>query len=188
MTTNFTASNGIQIFGGTGYIKWSSLTNFNQSLEFAPTSVADEAFAEWYQHRRDAELGRWRDPENPNMVVYRVPENDDTDGRAVRVIDEATGAYSSLWERDVKRFERGSMHATAARWFAAHPEPKPWESAEEGEMWLITCGTGYKNAPAIVKDGSFYFPNRYGDGMDFIDLEGVMTATRIWPTEESDDE
>lgn len=150
-------------------------------------SMMDNAMAEWYQHRRDVELGRWRDPEAPDKVVYHLPSaKREATGRTVRVLDERLGATVICNEHLERSSDPTNAEPSAARYFAAHPEPKPWESAEEGEMWLITCGTVYKNAPAIVKDGSFYFPNRYGDGMDFIDLEGVMTATRVFPEPEDE--
>src|SRR5690625_2476196 len=129
-TETFTATNGLTFtFPEDGSIRWEA---------GHPPRLVTEALREYFIAERDTELGRWRDEEKPNMVVYRVPENDDKDGRAVRVIDEATGAYFSLWERDVKHFERGSVHATAARYFAAHPEPRPWHSAQPGEVWLLT--------------------------------------------------
>lgn len=142
-----------------------------------------QALREYFQHERDQELGRWRDPENPDMVVYRVPESDDMDGRAVRVIDEATGAYIPLWERDVTYFERGSMYATAARYFAAHPETKPWHDAKPGEAWVITINDLPQHAAIVdyaegfVTQGNTYSPFS----------PRITHATRIWPEESDDD-
>src|SRR5690625_2213486 len=149
MTTNFTASNGIQLFGGTGYIKWSSLTNFNQSLEFALTSVADEAFAERYQHRRDTELGRWRDPEAPDVVVSHLPSaKREATGRTVRVLDERLGAAAICNEHLERSSDPTNAEPTAKRYFAAHPEPKPWENAKPNEVWVLTIDG--QDQPAIV--------------------------------------
>ena len=180
MTTNFTASNGFQIFVGTGYIKWSSLTNFNQSLEFAPTSVADEAFAEWYQHRRDTELGRWRDPENPDLVIY--PNGDD----AVCVFSESTG---SCWDvlRSVATRERPAYSTwveSAARYFAANPEPKPWHSAEAGTFWRIHLDADDGLGRLTIAHGDNTFTDQYGIGWKAHDIH---RADRLYPEESRDE-
>ena len=199
MTDIFTATNGIEIeISEDGYLLGKG--DYGSGPTYAtggPDGIA--ALREYLQHRRDTELGRWRDPEAPDMVVYRVPEapdmvvyrvpeNDDEDGRAVRVMDESTGAYASLWERDVKHFERGSMHATAARYFAAHPEKKPWHDAKTGEVWLLKMDT----EPAAFAVGVFDC-----DGTPYFSVPGaedfstkywrITAGRRIWP-EESDDE
>ena len=70
---------------------------------------------EYFQAERDKELGRWRDPENKDMVAYRTPEEDDEDGRCVLVLNETTGATSYEWER--LHYSR-----SARRYFAAHPD------------------------------------------------------------------
>lgn len=118
----FTPSNGVTVtIDDNGYLL--ATTDDGMCHATGGAALGVQALREYFTHERDQELGRWRDPENTNIVVYRVPENDNKGGRAVRVIDEATGTYASLWERDVKHFERGSMHATAARYFEQHPEP-----------------------------------------------------------------
>ena len=58
-----------------------------------------QAAREFFQAERDEELGRWRDPENPNMVAYRTPEDDDGCGRCILLLDENTGDNHWEWER-----------------------------------------------------------------------------------------
>ena len=96
----------------------------------APIILSEEEMDELRAHlqaERDEQLGRWRDPENPNIVVYPRPDDDDEDGRCVSLVDESSGEYWLSWERI-------AIYDSSARYFAAHPtpkpEPKPWEDAE----------------------------------------------------------
>ena len=82
------------------------------------TLETTEALRAFFQAERDEQLGWWRDPENPNMVAYRTPEDDDEDGRCIRLLDETTGDTCCAWERF-------AWSGSARRYFAAHPEPKP---------------------------------------------------------------
>ena len=93
-----------------------------------------EALRAFFQAERDEELGRWRDPENPDMVVY---PHDDVN---TTVHDETTGAYLN-WSREQAEddeYSRGFGFATARAYFAAHPEPKPWDAARPDEIWALT--------------------------------------------------
>ena len=68
MTTKFTASNGLEIeIGkkGATFVKGDDGTAW-----VGPNAV--EALREFFQHERDQELGRWRDPVNRDLVVYRL--------------------------------------------------------------------------------------------------------------------
>ena len=85
----------------------------------------------FFQAERDEELGGWRDTENTDMVAYRTPEDDDGCGRCILLLDENTG--DNHWE-----WERIATGGPGLRYFAAHPEPKPWEGAEPGEFWILT--------------------------------------------------
>lgn len=86
---------------------------------------------EYFQARRDAELGRWRSPRHPDYVVYLI-------GYEALVIGEHVGLS--------QRFERGMVDASSSRvteqvaaaYFEAHPEPKPWHSASKDDFWLVT--------------------------------------------------
>ena len=87
----------------------------------APIILSEEEMDELRAHlqaERDQELDRWRDPENPNIVVYRKPEDDDEDGRCVLVLDELSGATRLDWEQI-------TLPGPADRYFAAHPQPEP---------------------------------------------------------------
>ena len=82
------------------------------------TLETTEALRAFFQAERDTELGRWRDTENPNMVVYPRPGEDDHDGRCVLVLDELSGATWLDWEQIV-------LPGPADRYFTAHPQTEP---------------------------------------------------------------
>lgn len=138
------------------------------------------ALREFFRQERDTELGRWRWPENPEYVVYRLPENDDDDGRCVRVVDETDGSYyACAWER--LRYGGDTIWRAARAYFAAHPEPKPWHNAKPGEVWVLTVGG--EQIPCSVE----------ATGPDFVPLahefwatlargsERITAGRRIWP-------
>ena len=86
--------------------------------DIALTTANFETLRAFFQAERDDALGRWRDPENPNVVVYPCLNQDDGYGRVVWVLDEAEMVSGTVLD------DRHS-HSSASRYFAAHPEPKP---------------------------------------------------------------
>lgn len=138
MSTTFTASNGVEVeitengCLGTG-------GSIGQTF-VGPKAL--KALREFFQHERDQELGRWRDPVNRDLVVYRLPELDDEFGRTVQVMDETTGDTFFYWEELGRPSEDIRGRETADRYFEAHPEPKPWDEAKTGEVWELTDSNG----------------------------------------------
>lgn len=134
------------------------------------------AAAEYFQHRRDEELGRWRNPDRPNEVVYPQEDGD------IWVFDEAICRRLS-WSREQAEddeYSPGFGFDTARAYFAAHPpEPKPWEEAETGEVWILTrWGT---EEPFLVTGGKFIA----SDLAVIVDLDSdsITAGRRIWPAE-----
>ena len=141
------------------------------------------ALRAFFQAERDAELGRWRDPENPNIVVYPIPAmNDQGDGygRAVWVLDEAEMVSRTVLD------DRHS-HSSASHYFAAHAdvEPrKPWHDAKAGEYWLVTLegadptpttvGNYCENLYFVVGDDDYYCPTND---------HRIQNAVRLTPEE-----
>ena len=134
------------------------------------------ALRAFFQAERDDALGRWRDTENPDMVVYRTPEDDDGCGRCILLLDENTG--DNHWE-----WERIATSGPGLRYFAAHPqpEPKPWEEAEHEEIWVITANGD--TGPALATTS-----HRRGTGLAFqtangtlLDATEITAGRRIWP-------
>ena len=144
-----------------------------------------EAARAFFQAERDDALGRWRDTENPNVVVYPCLNQDDGYGRVVWVLDEAEMVSGTVLD------DRHS-HSSASRYFAAHPqpEPKPWLEAEHEEIWVITANGD--TGPALATTS-----HRRGTDLAFqtangtlLDATEITAGRRIWPErkETKDDE
>ena len=150
------------------------------------TLETTEALRAFFQAERDAELGRWRDPENPDIVVYPIPAmNDQGDGygRAVWVLDEAEMVSGTVLD------DRHS-HSSASRYFDAHPlpEPKPWEDAKPGEVWALTYA-GIEET-AWVADFTWGAPPRFRQFKNllnpiFTNDKHITAGRRIWPEGEA---
>ena len=143
--------------------------------DIALTTANFETLRAFFQAERDEALGRWRDPENPNMVAYRTPEEDDDDGRSIRLLDESSGESWLSWERI-------AIYDSSARYFAAHPEPKPWHAARPDcdEIWVLTIH-GCEQPVYVTEFGgepAFQVPG--GETMSL--SHGAITAGhRVWP-------
>lgn len=189
MSTKFTASNGVEIeTSEDGYLRGNK--HIHPGVLYAtagPDGV--EALREFFQHERDQELNRWRDPDNPDLVVYRRPEEDDYDGRAVAVLDDSTGVAFTYWEKygldgqGVTRYEKGQE--AAGRYFAAHPETKPWDEAEPGEAWVLTIDGSEEAAMLMYSYDSdtheFYIGS--SDSLYSRSDPSITAGRRIWPEE-----
>lgn len=138
-----------------------------------------EALARFFQAERDAVLGRWRDPENLDVVVYRRQECDDSHGRCAAVLNEAAMTVTYEWERDQ------GIDESARRYFEAHPvpEPKSWLDAAPGEVWMLTMEG--EERPAIVTI------DRYFDSPKFLIPIGsdlITAGRRIYPAQDGDND
>ena len=178
MTTKFTASNGVEIEPtengclGTG-------GSIGQTF-VGPKAV--KALREFFQHERDRELGRWRDPVHPNFVVYRVVDLDDNFGRAIQTLDETTGDTFFYWEKLERPSEGIRGREVVNRYFAAHPETKPWDEAETGDIWELTGADGLKQA--WVRNGTGGWVSINAPKVMYYDGRGVTAGRRIWPEED----
>ena len=76
-----------------------------------------QAAREYFQAERDEQLGRWRDPENPDIVVYALNMEDGED-RCIRLLNELSGATWLDWGRV-------ALPGPARRYFAAHADVEP---------------------------------------------------------------
>ena len=101
----------------------------------------------FFQIKRDRELGRWRDPKNPDMVCYPIANRRLVD---LHVLDERTGE-SYFYVRD-SVIDQTSYEAfeTAVRYYASHPIKHSWEGAKEGEYWLVTWSHLPAPEPCVV--------------------------------------
>ena len=170
----FIASNGRTVVEELRCLK---ITHPNHYPHFIDLDIT-AALREYFQHKRDQELGRWRDPENPDVFVYPDPVWDDMNGRCVKVWDERTRENRFEWEKTTE------YNTTARRYFEAHPEPKPWQNAEPGEVWVLefTETPRYTSGEAWVADDEEFW-----QGAIYVrkcDPE-IVAGRRVWPEGET---
>lgn len=178
--TAFTASNGIEITPKGDRLALRITLAMGGTLDQLFPAREVTALREYFQHERDQELGRWRDTENPNMVVYPDTDLDEM----ILVLNETTGqggywtrgSGSAPLEDDDREWKRA-----AYRYFAAHPEPKPWENAEPGEVWALTVA-GQDQLYRCGQNGLYGL----ADGQPLRALTGMFVTggRRIWPEQE----
>ena len=141
------------------------------------------ALRAFFQAERDEQLGRWRDPENPDWVVYPVGD----DFRHIRVLNERT-LFRKAWSRSEANryaFNDEAVGATR-RYFDARP--KPWVDAKPGEVWALTYA-GIEET-AWVADFTWGAPPRFRQFKNllnpiFTNDKHITAGRRIWPEGEA---
>ena len=127
-----------------------TVTSYNdQRLPNNTILWSDEAegVRNYFQKKQDMELGRWRDPENPDMVCYPLDDRALVD---LRVLDERTGE-SFYYARDIVIYQTFyEAFETAVRYYASDPIKRSWEGAKEGEYWLVTWSHSPTPEPCVV--------------------------------------
>lgn len=125
MTEMFTASNGTTVWRGCQFWEVGKLNLSDKSMD---------ALREYFRDERDRELGRWRDPKNPDFVVASVPNL----AEGVYVLDEEMGRTSRYYFRRSRILPASSkFDEVAGNFFEAHPEKKPWQDAEQNDVWVL---------------------------------------------------
>lgn len=109
----------------------------------SPASAMDAE--EFFQAKRDEGLGRWRWPENPEWVVYpKRPGYSAYNGADLLVINERHGSSMEYVRADDDGTEYVGLDEPAAEaaraYFEAHPERRPWENANDGDIWEFEDG------------------------------------------------
>lgn len=130
MSETFKASNGVPVRRtNTGTLSFARTSSLDLGTLTGISISQEEALREFFQHERDQELGRWRWPENPDMVVQA-----DKGGERAWVVNERHQHITGcVWRVDVDCSTAHSQVVAAARaYFAAHPVPKPWMEVPEG--------------------------------------------------------
>lgn len=168
----FTSSNGMIVSRDSiGDLRLLSPSRRN-TLDQAPFLDGDEidALREFFQAENDARLGRWRWPENPGYVVYpRL--------NYVAVVHEESGNALQA-TRELDEINTGLCRAARA-YFDAHPEPKPWHDAVEGEVWILM----FRNSShAWFVNGDYFQSAKTLTNIAKTD-EGIIAGRRIFPEE-----
>ena len=132
-----------------------TVTSYNdQRLPNNTILWSDEAegVRNYFQKKQDMELGRWRDPENPDMVCYTIDSSTLVDimKPMIRVLDERTGESHVYTKDSVLGQKFRPSFEPATRYYASHPIVRPWEGAKVGEYWLVTWSHSSEPEPCIV--------------------------------------
>ena len=146
----------------------------------APIFLSEEEMDELrarLQAERDEQLGRWRDHKNLDMVCYPVAY--DLDAVLVMYEGDMTRYYAT--RTDWERIRPHYVSETAGRYFEAHPEPKPWEEAKAGEVWILTRYGAEE--PFFVTGGEFTSTD-LAVATD-LDDPRITDGRRIWPEGEN---
>lgn len=195
----FTARNGIaiRVSDKEATLEWASMSDRwyyvgeTVSNGVKPGFTSDSRLAialrEFFQAERDEALGRWRWPENPTYVVYPNPDEafekmfgPNLDLVILRELDGMTKGYVRDEDQGGPPMDHRAGHIAAARaYFEAHPERKPWSSAQVGEVWAVTID-GVERA-LLVDEEQFTDGN---EGWYFAEPE-ITAARRIWPEDAS---
>lgn len=173
----FTASNGLTVsvepdddmfIGGVPGV----------SSKVGLVGLVTKALREFFVHERDQELGRWRWPDDTRYVVYSTADPDE-----FRVTDEHTGNRVLIRRSNLSPEGSDKHFGGAARaYFAAHPEPKPWHGAVDGQLWLIRFDD-FPNTKvaALVKSGRFVYNDHCHEGVAELNDPTIVGAKRVWP-------
>ena len=147
----------------------------------APIFLSEEEMDELRAHlqaERDEQLGRWRDPKNPNIVVYPIPGNLD----AVWVMYEGDGSRYHATRTGPRNLLPHYVSEAAGRYFQAHPEPKPWEKARSycDEIWVLTIHGCEQPVYVTEFRGEPVFQVPGGETIS-LHRESITAGRRIWP-------
>lgn len=167
-TFGITARNGLQVkqaesggveVGKPGYLDYT-------------TPAATFALEEFFQAKRDAELGRWRWPENPDYVVYPVEDG-------YQVLRESNGV--SEFRNGIYVHDMEGEAAQACR--DTHPRPKAWHGAEYGEVWAVTDTSG-EQLYKVTRGGRFEQVSGSGGSLSMpITHSSITAAHPVWPAD-----
>jgi hypothetical protein len=168
---DFTASNGNTFRRYEDHV----VVRTRSGMKLIGSSTIGRDLAEYTEHvaaealaKRDAVIGRWRWPQNPDYVVYRTDHAD-----SVRVIRESDGIarHYNLTYAASRPFDRAGRG-----YFDSLPEPKPWDAAKPGEVWALRFEDDSEEFAAVKYD------NRWKATEGGWPNEDLITAgRRIWP-------
>lgn len=149
-----------------------------------------DAVEQFFQEKRDAELGRWRDPERIEFVCYDM--GTDMGERIVRVMHEYNGLAEVYSEVDVHPADP-SFQGAAGRYFRAHPQHKPLPSVEGFYVNRSLFAQKAANASILVRfeDGGWAFLDA-PDSWDATDIaqewHDAGQLVRLAPVESEDND
>lgn len=173
---DFTASNGIKLDVDGDYVTVTCVGGGSRSHALSASETY--ALREFFQHEEDERLGRWRWSENPDYVVRPL------DTHIVRVVKERDDHRWEFSRRQCVHPSDLAAHLAAAAYFAAHPEPRSWHSAQLGEAWELVIDGETCAALARENTGSFEGDVVFqvaGRGPFGVTGTAITAGRRIWP-------
>lgn len=120
-----------------------------------------------------SEAGIWSDPKSDALVIPLPLHDSDDENRCVLVV--GVGAAVKFWERG--SYFHG-LAKSAKRYFAAHPVQKPWETAQYGEVWVLTVGgveAAYLAGSYVDADGVNQTPHPFP-----VPPSAITAGTCVW--------
>lgn len=172
----FEASNGVEITSNGGRVTFKCTGTgelYPNGHQLTPAET--KALREFFRAELDEELGRWRWPEGDDWVVREL-DRDTFGRRRVECLNERTFEKTSF--NPVAATGESDKHRAARAYFEAHPERKPWEEAEDGEIWVLT-GAGGLELPWLRQHGDWISNTPSRLIRRNVDL--ITAGRRIWP-------
>lgn len=155
MTEEFTASNGIKVVeryeSKRVYLHDTNGKNLMENWDFIGTRDT-VALAEYYRAKEDERLGRWRSARHPEYVVAQSDQSRaGRSGSWVSILHEPThferlASRSTVISSLDRHWPDMKFGEVAEEFFDAHPEPKPWHAAAEGEVWELSFNSAAASA------------------------------------------
>jgi len=171
--SEFTASNGVTIHAQ------GPVTDRGQGVVvdgyfLSPNDVS--ALREFFEKENDDRLDRWRWPENPDYVVYPWGDVEDHN-TCIAIVDERKGGQVVTFRSTISGSDEWARAARA--YFDAHPGPKPWDAAEDNEIWVLTGAGGLELPWRRTGDGEWESITPKAIRRRNVDL--ITAGRRIWP-------
>lgn len=147
---------------------------------YLPRESAFDA-EEFFQAKRDEELGRWRYPLDPHWIA--MEGNHNRDGRrTVALFNEQTFESFLMNDRVLGTSIDHVSYRAARAFFEAHPQPKPWHDAQAGEFWTVTHAGEDETCRVDDVNGTLRFVGVSGWGTSVsmpITHHSITTAVRM---------
>lgn len=177
MSDTFTASNDVVI----------EMHDNGFTTSTTDGAKMNTALREFFLHERDKDLARWRWPEDQNFVVYPVGYDGLVDVlRENNLFGYGPGRQQGIGKDFSTHPENGGVasnfYEAARAYFAAHPEPRPWHDARNGQLWLIRFSDfPDTDVSALVKGGRFIYNDDCHEGAAALEDSTIVGGTQVWP-------
>lgn len=192
----FTASDGLRVRHNpkTGYFEYFKgfSEGWTQVAPLGETAQSMVALGEFFQAKRDKELGRWRwtNPDDGQDYLVRELGYDSV----IRVTSESTLETLDWTPEQYEGFIYKHMKPVKAilAYLETRPTPKPWHDAKQNELWELTIQGGI-TAPEVYRfahdttcaDSKVFRPVNYPQRVWFDARDKrIESARRIYPESE----